>query len=87
MGIEPFLVSSSLECLIAQRLIRLICPKCKIAIKNKEDALQQIKNDLGSLPQKIELYEGKGCRSAGSPATAAAPQYTKFYPSALQSER
>lgn len=61
MGIEPFLVSSSLECLIAQRLIRLICPKCKIAIKNKEEVFQQIKNSLDALPQKTELYEGKGC--------------------------
>jgi type II secretory ATPase GspE/PulE/Tfp pilus assembly ATPase PilB-like protein len=28
MGIEPFLISSSLECIIAQRLIRVLCPKC-----------------------------------------------------------
>jgi type II secretory ATPase GspE/PulE/Tfp pilus assembly ATPase PilB-like protein len=60
MGIEPFLVSSSLECLIAQRLVRLICPNCKTPVKSKREILDQIK-DIEFDPQKIELYEGKGC--------------------------
>lgn len=60
MKIEPFLVSSSLECLIAQRLVRLICPKCKTPVKSKGEILDQIK-DIEFDPQKIELYEGKGC--------------------------
>ncbi|MBM3246913.1 MAG: type II secretion system protein GspE, partial [Candidatus Omnitrophica bacterium] len=46
MGIEPFLVSSSLECLIAQRLVRLICPKCKTPIKAKQEILDQISADI-----------------------------------------
>lgn len=61
MGVEPFLVSSSLECLIAQRLVRRICPKCKVPIKAKKEMLDQIKDanlDLAS----VELYEGKGCQ-------------------------
>jgi type II secretion system protein E len=60
MGIEPFLVSSSLECLVAQRLVRLICPHCKTPIKQKDELLEEIKKDIDS--QKIELYEGKGCK-------------------------
>lgn len=59
MGIEPFLVSSSLECLIAQRLVRLICPKCKAPMKNKKEILEQIK-DL-KIPKDAEFFEGKGC--------------------------
>ena len=60
MGIEPFLVSSSLECLIAQRLVRLICPKCKIPIKSKKEILDQMK-DIEFDSQKIEFYTGAGC--------------------------
>lgn len=60
MGIEQFLVSSSLECLIAQRLVRLICLKCKVPLKSTDEILQQIK-DAGFEPEKVELYEGKGC--------------------------
>ncbi len=62
MGIEPFLVSSSLECLIAQRLVRVICPKCKAALpqKTKKDLLENIK-DINLAAINTELYEGKGC--------------------------
>ena len=61
MGIEPFLVSSSLECLIAQRLVRLICPKCKIPIKSKDEISAQMKKDIDVEPQNLELFEGEGC--------------------------
>lgn len=61
MGIEPFLVSSSLECLIAQRLVRLICPKCKTPLKSKEEILGQMAKDIQFDAAKAEIYEGKGC--------------------------
>lgn len=61
MRVEPFLVSSSLECLIAQRLVRLICSKCKTPVKSKKEILEQMK-DIGFNLQKVELYEGKGCQ-------------------------
>lgn len=60
MGIEPFLVSSSLGCLIAQRLVRLICPKCKIEVKPKKEVLGQLK-DIKLPESEIRFYEGKGC--------------------------
>lgn len=62
MGIEPFLVSSSLECLIAQRLVRLICPKCKQPVKPKSEMLEEIKKEIEFNPGNSELYEGKGCQ-------------------------
>ena len=62
MGIEPFLVSSSLECLIAQRLVRIICPKCKIPLNSeKKDELLRHLKDIEGDWRNIKLYEGKGC--------------------------
>lgn len=64
MGIEPFLVSSSLECLIAQRLVRIICPACKTALspKVKEGLIGQFKSTNLDI-SKVEIYDGKGCQS------------------------
>jgi len=56
MGIEPFLVSTSIIGIISQRLVRRICPNCKE--KYKPDNV--IAKYLG-LPEDTELYKGKGC--------------------------
>ncbi|XAM00272.1 GspE/PulE family protein [Phycisphaeraceae bacterium D3-23] len=62
MGVEPFLVASSLEMVVAQRLVRLICQDCKEAI-TIQDA-DRIRVEYGSdLPDA--LYHGKGCASCG----------------------
>jgi type IV pilus assembly protein PilB len=61
MGVEPFLVSSSLECLIAQRLVRLICPKCRIPLKSKNEVTEEIKKDIDFDPKEVEVYKGEGC--------------------------
>ncbi len=59
MGIEPYLVASSVEIVLAQRLVRLICPHCKREVdKAKVDKLRQTFGDL--VPEVI--YEGTGCR-------------------------
>lgn len=58
MGVEPFLVSSSLEMVAAQRLVRLICPYCKAQLPEAEAA--RVRAQLGDvLPGP--LYHGKGC--------------------------
>lgn len=56
MGVEPFLVSSSVIAILAQRLVRVICPKCK----EKYSPSQEIINNL-NLTKKVEFYHGKGC--------------------------
>ena len=56
MGLEPFLISSSLILIVAQRLVRQICPKCKEEYSPSTAALQ----DLG-LDDKIKFFRGKGC--------------------------
>lgn len=61
MGIEPFLVSSSLECLIAQRLVRLICPHCKALVNERAEIIKGIRKDLVDVDENAQVYEGKGC--------------------------
>ncbi len=59
MGVEPYLVSSSLETVIAQRLVRLICPACKEVDKTADVAAAR--NEFGSEAPEV-FYRGKGCR-------------------------
>src|SRR5512133_3224428 len=60
MGIEPYLVSSSVTMIIAQRLVRKICKQCKCEALVSED----IKKNLG-LQITTKLYKGVGCSSCG----------------------
>ncbi len=60
MGIKPFLVSSSVQAILAQRLVRIICDNCKEAYEPRVDELMQLGLDP-SEKGKIKLYRGKGC--------------------------
>ena len=60
MGIEPFLVATSVNLICAQRLVRRICSNCKEPLEIPEQALL----DAGFSPEeakKTTVYEGKGC--------------------------
>jgi type IV pilus assembly protein PilB len=60
MGVEPFLVSSSLNLIVAQRLARRVCEKCKQEVKVLPKALV----DAGMKPERIKTArpaKGKGC--------------------------
>jgi len=60
MGIEPFLVASSVEAVMAQRLVRTICPNCKTEQKVENDYLQKIgfpENEIGT----AKFWHGAGC--------------------------
>lgn len=62
MGIEPFLISSSVIGVIAQRLVRVICEKCKEEYVPSENILYGLKiKDRLNNDSKIKLYRGKGC--------------------------
>lgn len=61
MGVEPYLVSSSVECFIAQRLVRLLCPECRVEKKPDKKVLKEFGID-GNLNSLI-IYEGKGCEA------------------------
>ncbi len=56
MGVEPFLVSSSLIGILAQRLVRLICPKCKEKYIPAADVLEGL-----GLAKQGDYFHGRGC--------------------------
>ena len=62
MGIEPFLVGSSLILVVAQRLVRKLCPKCKLVDDTPKEALVRL-GVLKSLDENITIYKAnpKGC--------------------------
>lgn len=61
IGLEPFLVASSVQAIVAQRLVRRICPKCKTEDTSQPTVLKtKIAKDLG-LKTPIKVYKGKGC--------------------------
>jgi len=64
MGTEPFLVAASLEGILAQRLLRTICPDCKAPYEPSQSILSQ----LGIAPHELgdkNFYTGKGCKTCG----------------------
>lgn len=65
MGIEPYLVSSSLIGVVAQRLVRVLCPSCKTKyVISREDALKSIPDfPVDEDEQQITLYHANGCIS------------------------
>ncbi len=56
LGIEPFLIASALEGVIAQRLVRRICPHCKESYKPTEEELSEL-----GLSGEYTFYRGRGC--------------------------
>jgi general secretion pathway protein E len=60
MGVEPFLVSSSVIAIMAQRLVRVICPKCKEEYVPPPETLLGLGLDPKTLPNKT-VCRGKGC--------------------------
>ena len=59
MGIEPYLVSSSLIGVLAQRLVRTICPRCKQPYETPSSALKRFGLEYGT--PTVTLYRGQGC--------------------------
>ncbi len=71
MGIEPFLVASTVKVIIAQRLVRKICPRCKksyrlteeeIKVINSYEKLSAIFKSKNKNLRNIRLYKGSGCK-------------------------
>jgi type IV pilus assembly protein PilB len=64
MGIEPYLLASSLNLIIAQRLVRKICDHCKESVKLNEDVLRRLKINPAEHKNTV-FYRGKGCKFCG----------------------
>lgn len=62
MGCEPFLVAATLEGVLGQRLLRRICPDCRVAYKPSQAVLAQVGLSQGEIGAK-EFFTGQGCDS------------------------
>ncbi|MDR2639609.1 MAG: GspE/PulE family protein [Helicobacteraceae bacterium] len=67
MGVEPFLLASSVIAVQAQRLVRRVCPHCKKEVKYPKDLLERIKH---MIPKDMDItqivfYKGEGCKKCG----------------------
>ncbi len=59
MGVQPFMIASSLAAVLAQRLIQVLCVECKESYVPTEYDYQML--DLRSMPKEATLYKAKGC--------------------------
>ncbi len=70
MGIEPFLLTSSLNAAVGQRVVRKICSHCKVEFPASPEIISTIKHVLGNLlpsnmSQNMKLFKGQGCAFCG----------------------
>lgn len=67
MGIEPFLLASALNAVVGQRVVRKLCPKCRVEFVAPSEVLENIKSVLGKLlpsfaqGSAVKLFKGGGC--------------------------
>lgn len=64
MNVEPYLLGSTLNTVVGQRLVRRVCPNCKKKMKIAPDLLAEIKTELEKIPTKILSERLKGIKSA-----------------------
>ena len=60
MGVEPYNFVSALNCVLAQRLVRIICPHCKARVRYSDDVLETSGLDTKEW-HEMPFYEGQGC--------------------------
>jgi type II secretory ATPase GspE/PulE/Tfp pilus assembly ATPase PilB-like protein len=85
MGIESFLVSSSVICVLAQRLIRKICPDCKTEYVPTEEDLRKL--GLNTKGNKYKFYHGKGCENCSSTGYSGRCAIFEFLPVSSRIEK
>ena len=70
MGVEPFLITSSLNTVLGQRLSRRLCPNCKEETKVTDKELEEVNKEIDRMPEavkkrwqgkKLVFFKGKGC--------------------------
>ncbi|MDD5432216.1 MAG: ATPase, T2SS/T4P/T4SS family [Candidatus Omnitrophica bacterium] len=61
MGVEPYLINSALVCVVAQRLVRKICPYCKEPFPVKQEIIDSLKIKIDK-DKKVEFFRGHGCQ-------------------------
>ncbi|MEK7097657.1 MAG: GspE/PulE family protein [Patescibacteria group bacterium] len=79
MKVEPFLLGSTLNTIVAQRLARKICEHCKTETELPAETAETVRNEIGQIPEKtirkilpdfdinnLKFYKGKGCARCGN---------------------
>ena len=67
MGIEPFLTGSTIEMVIAQRLLRKICDSCKVSVSFTQDKMDKYGKEVSKyFKGHNTLYKGKGCAACSN---------------------
>lgn len=71
MGVQPFLMAATIECIIAQRLVRKVCPECKVEEKIDPDLMEHIQKVVTKIQpdesvskeelSNLKFYKGQGC--------------------------
>jgi len=64
MGVEPYLLASSLNLIIAQRLVRKICDRCKEPVDLNKEALKHLNINSEQI-KNVVFYHGRGCNACG----------------------
>jgi general secretion pathway protein E len=64
LGVEPFLVSSALIGVVAQRMVRCVCPKCSRPVRASPEENLIYSQEIGE--EKTEFYHGSGCKSCAN---------------------
>jgi type IV pilus assembly protein PilB len=64
MGVEPFLVSSAVDCVLAQRLARKLCSDCKVEWAPKPEVLIEAGFSADNLPKTV--FKAGGCKKCGN---------------------
>lgn len=68
MGVEPFLLTSALNAVLGQRVVRKICPQCRVEFNPPPEVIENIKSVLGKLipvNSGFALFKGRGCKFCG----------------------
>ncbi len=65
MGVAPFLVASSIQAVMAQRLIRVLCPKCKAPDPNPDPKFLNLCGITGADRHSATIYQSVGCAHCG----------------------
>jgi type IV pilus assembly protein PilB len=65
MGVEPFLAGSSLDCVVAQRLARKLCERCKKGFHPDREQLAEMGWDFSGIELPDEIFRAEGCQVCG----------------------
>lgn len=74
MGVKPFTIAPAINAIIAQRLVRRLCPKCIAPAEVPTTLLEKVQHILSEIPKaanvklpaKLEFYHSKGCEACGN---------------------